>query len=205
MTEHHKNQLENLHSKNVPIYTQLRDLGIGRVYVITAPMTKAKAPYDDILGRLEQLRETPEKIMDISMVADETPIILPVTDENDPNLQHIMFFPNGYVLLFQPKNQAAKAEYLKYFSINSPNDFLFEKIIDKTTGKLVSKYLDIVKQGAMIFAEATYFDPKESDENKRIVLSAVDKAIENAKKIVEEQRRREKEFLEAVRNKSLDI
>jgi len=138
------------------------------------------------------------------MVAEETPIILPVTDEDDPNPQHIMLFPDGYVLLFQPKDQADKAQYLRYFSINSPDDLLFEKIIDPNTGKLVSRYLNILKQ-LLGYANVTYFDPKESDENKKIVLEDFDKAIENAKKIVEEQREREKEVLEAVRNKSLEI
>jgi len=63
------------------------------------------------------------------MVAEETPIILPVTDENDPNPQHIMLFPDGYVLLFQPKDQTDKAQYLRYFSINSPDDLLLKKIL----------------------------------------------------------------------------
>ena len=195
---------ENLPSKTPKIYTHLRDLGIGRVYIITAAITEAIAPYEDILGRLEQLRKPPKKIMDISMVAEETPIILPVTDENDPNPQHIMLFPNGYVLLFQPKDPDNKAQYLRYFSINSPDDLLFEKVIDRKTGKLVPGYLNILKE-FVGHADVTYFDPKESDENKKIVLEAFDKAIENAKKIVEEQRKREKEVLEAVRNKSLEI
>ena len=195
---------ENLPSKTPKIYTHLRDLGIGRVYIITAAITEAIAPYEDILGRLEQLRKPPKKIMDISMVAEETPIILPVTDENDPNPQHIMLFPNGYVLLFQPKDPDNKAQYLRYFSINSPDDLLFEKVIDRKTGKLVPGYLNILKE-FVVHADVTYFDPKESDKNKKIVLEAFDKAIENAKKIVEEQRKREKEVLEAVRNKSLEI
>jgi len=203
MTEN-ESQTENLPSQTPKIYTQLIDLGIGRVYVLKAAMTKARAPSDDILGRLEQLQKTPEKIMDISMVAEETLIILPVTDENDPNPQHIMLFPDGYVLLFQPKDQADKAQYLRYFSINSPDDLLFQKIIDPNTGKLVPRYLNVLKQ-LLGYVNVTYFDPKESDENKKIVLEAFDQAIENAKKIVEEQRRREKEFLEAVRNKSLEI
>jgi hypothetical protein len=205
MNEHYQDQIENSYSKNVPIYTQLRNVGIGRVYVLTGAMTKARPSSGDLLGRLEQLHKTPEKIMNISMVAEETPIILPVTDENDPNPQHIMLFPDGYVLLFQPKNQAVREEYLKYFSINGSNDFLFDMIIDPATGKLKHEYLKNLKYNAINYAQATYFDPKESDENKRIVLSAVDKAIENAKKIVEEQRKREKEVLEAVRNRSLDI
>jgi len=198
-------QPENLPSQPPKIYTQLRNLGIGRVYIITAAITEARAPSGDILGRLEQLRKSPKKIMNISMVAEQTPIILPVTDEDDPNPQHIMLFPNGYVLLFQPRDQAAKAQYLKYFSMNSPDDFLFEKIIDPDTGKLVPEYLNILKQLLGPYADAIYFDPKESDENKKIVLEAFDKAIENAKKIVEEQRKRKKEILEAVRNKSLEI
>jgi len=203
MTEN-ESPTENLPSKTPKTYTHLRDLGIGRVYIITAAITEAIAPYEDILGRLEQLRKPPKKIMDISMVAEKTPIILTVTDEDDPNPQHIMLFPDGYVLLFQPKDQADKAQYLRYFSINSPDDLLFEKIIDPNTGKLVPRYLNILKQ-LLGYANVTYFDPKESDENKKIVLEAFDKAIENAKKIVEEQREREKEVLEAVRNKSLEI
>jgi hypothetical protein len=198
-------QPENLPSQPPKIYTQLRESGVGRVYIITAAITEARAPARDILGRLEQLKKPPEKIMNISMVAEQTPIILPVTYEDDPNLQHIMLFPDGYVLLFQPRDQAAKEQYLKYFSMNSTNDFLFEKIIDPNTGKLVPGYLNILKQLVGPYADAIYFDPKESDENKRIVLEAFDKAIENAKKIVEEQRKREKEVLEAIRNKSLEI
>ena len=197
-------QPEKLPSQPPKIYTQLRDLGIGRLYIITAAITEARAPYGDILGRLEQLKKPPEKIMNISMVAEQTPIILPVTCEDDPNLQHIMLFPDGYLLLFQPKDPAKKEEYLRYFSINSPDDLLFEKVIDRKTGKLVPGYLNILKE-FVGYADVTYFDPKESDENKKIVLEAFDKAIENAKKIVEEQRKREKEVLEAVRNKSLEI
>jgi hypothetical protein len=203
MTEN-ESQTENLPSKTPKIYTQLIDLGIGRVYIMTAAITEARAPYEDILGRLEQLRKPPKKIMDISMVAEETPIILPVTDEDNPNPQHIMLFPDGYVLLFQPKDPDNKAQYLRYFSINSPDDLLFEKIIDPNKGKLVPRYLNILKQ-LLEYVNVTYFDPKESDENKKIVLEAFDKAIENAKKIVEKQREREKEVLEAVRNKSLEI
>jgi len=48
-------QPENLPSKPPKIYTQLRDLGIGRVYIITAAITEARAPSGDILGRLEQI------------------------------------------------------------------------------------------------------------------------------------------------------
>ena len=71
--------------------------------------------------------------------------------------------------------------------------------------KFLRPDIQILKQEAITYTGAIYFDPKESDKNQEIVLEAFDNAIENAKKIVEEQRKREEKVLETVRNKSLEI